>query len=59
MPVETRITIRRILNANEALCKLLQRNSLQIDKGVSELSKLSGISENFIKLHIDQIRNWI
>lgn len=59
MSTDNKITIRRILSTNETLCRLLQRNSPDTDKGVLELSKLSGLPENFIRLNIDTIRNWI
>lgn len=59
METNMKISIRRILNVHETLSKSLQRNSPQLEQGISELSKLSGINEQFIRLHIEQIRNWI
>lgn len=59
METVNKLSIKRVLSTNEALCLSLRRNSTTLDKGVSDLAKMSGLNEQFIRLHIDQIRNWL
>lgn len=59
METVNKIKIKHALNANEALCLSLRRNSPTLNEAVLELSELSGLSKEFLLLHIDTIRNWI
>lgn len=59
METNNKLTIKRILRDHETLCVFLRRNSPHEEQAISRLSELSGISKEFIKLHIDTIRHWI
>lgn len=59
METNCKINIKKVLRENEVLGRFLQRGSPDLSYGISTLAKLSGLNEDFIRLHIDKIRNWI
>lgn len=59
MEIQNKLTIKKVLRDHEVIARFLQRGSPDLGFGISKLSELSGLNENFIRLNIDKIRNWI
>lgn len=59
MEIQNKLTIKKALRDNEVIGRFLQRGSPDLGFGISKLSELTGLNEYFIRLNIDQIRNWI
>lgn len=62
MNTENKIIIKQaiILFADEAKeLKGLRNGTPEFDKSVREFAKITGLTDTFIRLNIDLIRNWI
>lgn len=59
METNSKIAIRKAINQKPILAQGLKRNSKTFEQDVKEFAMFTKISEDFIRLNIDQIRNWI
>lgn len=59
METQCKISIRKALSNHPALAQGLKRGSATYQDALKELSVKTSLSESFLDMNIQQIRNWI
>ncbi len=55
----TRITIRKALEQNPLLAKGLTYNGDTLEADIASFANVTGLHPEFIRMNLQQIRNWI
>lgn len=59
METNCKIAVKHWINNNPELAQGLKRGSDRLDTSIKELSLKTSLNESFLRMNIDQIRNWI